>query len=414
VPAVEGESRFAVEADLTQARLDKLVPGWLKPAGKQARATFTAVNKPNLTRLDDFSIEAQGTQIKGTVEINDAGDIVSAQLPVFQLADGDKATLRAERGPDGALRVMMRGDVLDGRGFIKQTIAGPSNDQGGKQANNSNNNNKHKLTDLDLDVRLGAVAGFHGETLRGLDVRMSRRGGTIKSFTLAGKIGRDTAISGDLRGRQGGRNVLYIESADAGAFFRLTDTYPKIYGGEMWVAMDPPGADPQAPQDGILNIRDFSVRGESALERVAAGSNTPNGPGAANKPGVDFSRMRVEFTRTHGRFAIREGLVKGPVIGATTDGYIDYLNNEVHMRGTIVPFYGLNNMFGQIPIFGQILGGGSNEGLVGLTYEVAGPPSAPVLRVNPISVVAPGLFRKFFEFPTGAATRSQSYAEPGR
>jgi hypothetical protein len=414
VPAVEGESRFAVEADLTQARIDKLVPGWQKPPGKQARATFTAVNKPNLTRLDDFSIEAQGTQIKGTVEINEAGDIVSAQLPVFQLADGDKATLRAERGPDGALRVMMRGDVLDGRGFIKQTIAGPSNEQGGKQANKNDNSSKQKVPDLDIDVRLGAVAGFHGETLRGLDVRMSRRGGTIKSFTLAGKIGRDTAINGDLRGSKGGRNVIYIESADAGAFFRLTDTYPKIYGGEMYVAMDPPGADPQAPQEGILNIRDFSVRGEAALDGVAAGSNTPSGQGAASKRGVDFSRMRVEFTRTHGRFAIREGLVKGPVIGATTDGYIDYLNNEVHMSGTIVPFYGLNNMFGQIPIFGQILGGGSNEGLVGLTYEVAGSPSAPVLRVNPISVFAPGLFRKFFEFPTGAATRSQSYAEPGR
>ena len=56
----------------------------------------------------------------------------------------------------------------------------------------------------------------------------------------------------------------------------------------------------------------------------------------------------------------------------------------------------------------------SNEGLVGLTYQVAGSASAPQLRVNPISVFAPGLFRKFFEFPTGAATRSQSYADPGR
>jgi hypothetical protein len=419
VPSVEGESRFAVEADLTQARVDKLVPGWTKPPGRQARASFTAITRPNLTRLDDFTIEANGTQVKGTVELNDAGDVVSAQLPVFQLADGDKATLKAERGPDGALRVMMRGDVLDGRTFIKQTIAGPSTDQP-KQANNKQKPtdldlNKQKPTDLDLDIRLGTVAGFHGETVRGLDLRMSRRGGTIKSFTLNAKLGRDTAINGDLRGRPGGRNVLYVESADAGAFFRLTDTYPKIYGGEMWVAMDPPSADPQATQDGILNIRDFTVRGEATLERVAAGSNTPNGQGPANKPGVEFSRMRVEFIRSHGRFTIREGLVKGPVIGATTDGYIDYLNNEVHMRGTFVPFYGLNNMFGQIPIFGLIIGGGSNEGLVGLTYEVAGPPSAPVLRVNPISVVAPGLFRKFFEFPTsGAAARSQSYNDPSR
>jgi len=42
-----------------------------------------------------------------------------------------------------------------------------------------------------------------------------------------------------------------------------------------------------------------------------------------------------------------------------------------------------------------------------------GPPDAPVLRVNPISAVAPGLLRKFFEFPSGnPVTMPQSYAEP--
>ena len=95
--------------------------------------------------------------------------------------------------------------------------------------------------------------------------------------------------------------------------------------------------------------------------------------------------------------------MRGPLIGATAEGHIDYTREEVRMRGTFVPFFGLNNMFGQIPVFGLFLGGGSNEGLVGLTFEIVGPPGAPVLRVNPISVVAPGLMRKFFEFPTGAA-----------
>jgi hypothetical protein len=400
VPAIEGDCRFAVEADLTQARLDKLIPGWLKPAGRSARATFTTITRPQLTRIEDLAIESQGTSVKGTVEINDLGEIVSANLPVFNLSDGDKATLRAERGPDGALRVMMRGDVYDGRGFVKQTMAGSSSNQ-----------SKQKSQDIDLDLRIGTVAGFHGETARGVDLRMSRRGGVIKSFTLNAKLGRDTPLNGDLRGRTGGRNVLYIETADAGSFFRFTDAYPKIQGGEMWVAMDPPG-DQQTPQDGILNIKDFSVRGETVLERAAA-STAPTAQ-ASNRGGVEFSRMRVEFTRTHGRFSIREGLVKGPMIGATTEGYIDYVKDEVHMRGTFVPFYGLNNMFGQIPIFGLFLGNGSNEGLVGLTYEVAGSPGAPVLRVNPISVLTPGLMRKFWEFPTGAANRPQSYADPGR
>ena len=144
-------------------------------------------------------------------------------------------------------------DVFDGRGFIKSSMGGPS----GEQA-------KQKSQDVDIDLRLGTVAGFHGETVRGVDLRMSRRGGIIKSFTLNAKLGRDTPLNGDLRGRAGGRNVLYIETADAGSFFRFSDTYPKIFGGEMWVAMDPPTGDSLAPQDGILNIRDFTVRGEPA------------------------------------------------------------------------------------------------------------------------------------------------------
>ena len=291
----------------------------------------------------------------------------------------------------------LRGDVFDGRGFVKSSMTGAASSK-----------QKHDK-DIDLDVKLGTVLGFHGETLRGLDLRVSRRGGAITSLALNAKLGRDTPLIGDVRGRgNNGRPVVFIETNDAGAFFRFNDIYPKIVGGEMWVALDPQSAD-RAPQEGILNIRDFAVRGEAALDRVAAAPQQPGGP----SPGVEFSRLRVDFTRSLGRFTIRDGLVKGPVIGATVDGYIDYHRDEVRMRGTFVPLYGLNNMFGQIPIFGLFLGG-SNEGLLGVTYEVVGPPSAPVLRVNPISAVAPGLLRKFFEFPSGNDPAPQSYAEPDR
>ena len=108
------------------------------------------------------------------------------------------------------------------------------------------------------------------------------------------------------------------------------------------------------------------------------------------------------------------GHLRGPVVGATIEGHIDYAANDVRMRGTFVPLYGINNAFGQIPIVGLFLGG-EKEGMFGLTYEVVGPPEAPALRVNPISAVAPGLLRKFFEFPSSnaaTATIPQSYAAP--
>jgi len=395
VAAREGDSRFGIEADLTQARVDNLLPGWAKSPGEGARASFTMVSKPGGTRFEDLVVEAPNTSVKGTVEVDSAGDVVSASFPVFSLSTRDRTNLKAERASDGTLRVTVRGDVYDGRGFIKSAMGAAS---GSKQ--------KHDK-DIDLDVKLGAVVGFHGETLRGLDLRLSRRSGVITSLSLNGKLGRDTPLLGSLRERSN-RQVVFIETNDAGAFFRFNDIYPKIFGGEMWVALDPQTAD-RSPQEGILNVRDFAVRGEGALDRVAAAPQQ-NG----QSPGVEFSRLKVEFTRSLGRFTIRDGLVKGPVIGATVDGYIDYHRDDVRMRGTFVPLYGLNNMFGQIPIFGQLLGG-SNEGLLGVTYEVVGPTSSPVLRVNPISAVAPGLLRKFFEFPSGnGPVAPQSYADPGR
>jgi len=217
----------------------------------------------------------------------------------------------------------------------------------------------------------------------------------IKAFQLNGKIGRDTPVMGDIRGKAQGREVLYLETNDAGALFRFTDIYKKMVGGRMWLAMDPPTSDAASAQEGLLNVRDFSVKGEAALDRVVA-----NGP-AAGSNGVGFSRMRAEFSRQSGQLTIRDGILSGPTVGATIEGSINYPASQVRMSGTFVPMYGLNNMFGQIPIVGLLLGGGSNEGLIGITYEVVGTPGAPVLRVNPISAMAPGVFRKIFEFGTG-------------
>jgi len=257
---------------------------------------------------------------------------------------------------------------------------------------NANSKPRKAGIDFELDAKLGTLMGLKGEALRNVDLRMSRRGGTLRSLALNARIGGDGALTGEMRGRPGERQLVYIESTDAGALFRFTDVYSRMVGGQMWIAMDPPNADGIA-QDGLLNVSEFAVRGEAALDRIVAGA--PDGAGN----GVQFSRMRVGFTRAPGKMSIHEGLVSGPAIGATIDGVMDYANNDLHMRGTFVPLYGLNSAFGEIPIVGFLLGG--KEGLIGsMTYEVVGSPGAPVLHVNPISMVAPGFVRKFLEFPS--------------
>src|SRR6195256_5601433 len=257
------DSRMGVEADLTALKLDNILPGWVKSPGKSSRAVFNGVQKPQSTRLEDIVVDGGGVSIKGSIEVDQNGDLMNANFPTYSPSDGDKASLKADRGADGVLKVTMRGDVFDGRGFLKSAISGKEADP----------KTKAKNIDLDVDLKLCAVAGFNGEAVRAVDVKLSRRNGIIKSFALSGKLGRDTPLTGDLRRPAQGREVIYLETNDAGAFFRFNDFYSKVVGGQLQLTMDPPTAEPKT-RDGLINIRNFSVKGEASLDRIAAGGPT--------------------------------------------------------------------------------------------------------------------------------------------
>ena len=242
-------------------------------------------------------IEGSGTLVKGTIEFDDKGEVVSANLPTFALSDGDKVNVKADRGNDGQLKVTVRGEVYDGRGFVKSQLSSSSREQ----------KSHSQGPDFDLDAKLGAVAGFNGEAIRAVDARVSRRGGQIRAFNLNGKLGVDTPLKGDLRGRGDNRQVVYLETNDAGSLFRFTDTYAKMFGGQMWLAMDAPTGD-QSPQDGTLNIREFIVRGEAGLDKVvewSARRRSQWGPIHAPAGRVHAQPWKAGATRRRGARADR-------------------------------------------------------------------------------------------------------------
>jgi hypothetical protein len=391
VGSSDRESRYQIEADLKDSKISELLPGWWKQAGKATKVSFTAIDRPQIMRFDDIVIEGPGTLVKGMIELDSNNEIVLASFPTFALSDGDKATLRADRAPDGSLKVTMRGELFDGRGFIKSATSSSSGDKA--KASPSSR-------DFDLDIKLGTVTGYNVEALRGLELRMSRRNGHVRTFGMTGRLGPNSSLMGDLRTYPGGRRVIYMESNDAGALLRFTDVYSRVVGGQVWAAMDPPTAD-HLPQEGVVNVRDFSIRGEQQLERVAANNaadpNRSGGTAQSFGAGVTFTRMRAEFTRSPGKLSVRDGVVWGPAMGATIEGTLDYTRDNVGMRGTFVPAYALNNLLARVPIVGLFMGG-QNEGIFGMTYEVVGPVSNATLRVNPMSMMAPGFLRKIFEF----------------
>lgn len=378
-------TRANIELDLTAARITDLVPGLTKPPGKPLKARFASTDAGKTVRINDLVLDGSGTLVRGSIEIADNGDILNANFPTFQLSDGDKASLVANRSGD-VLKVKINGEVIDARGIMKSLVG-----SGGPAPKNSP---KARNQDVDVDATVGAITGNNGEVLRQFNLSVGRRGTDLRSFALTARAGREGTVSGDIR-PVSGRSALMLTTSDAGAVLRFLDIYSKIDGGELWVITDPPrGGD--APQEGSISLRDFVLRGESGLDILASAARDSSG---RSEPGTAaFQKAQAKFTRTPGAITIRDGAIFGPVAGATMDGTIDFAAERIAIRGTYVPAYGLNNMFSKIPIIGMLLTGGPNEGLLGVTFEIVGPLSGPRLTVNPLSAVAPGFLRKMFEF----------------
>ncbi|MFG1431700.1 DUF3971 domain-containing protein [Xanthobacter sp. V2C-8] len=400
------DTRATIEVDLTSARISDLIPGLSKPAGKPLKARFTMDDKGRSVRLNDLVMEGSGTRLEGGLELSDSGDLLSAQFPVFQLSDGDKASLSAEKAGD-VLKIHLNGAMMDARGIMKSLMSTP-----GAPAAGARRPQQAKLPDVDLDAKVGALTGNNGEVMRQFDLRLSRRGVVISDLDLSAKVGRDGSLAGkirdwknEIRDWRGSGPALQMATTDAGALLRFLDIYPKMQGGEAWMVVDPPRSD-DTPQEGVMHLRNFFVKGEPGLTQLS--SAVRDSSGNIVDGSAAFEKAETRFVRTPGKINLKEGAIWGTSAGVTFDGTLDFAANRVSMRGTFVPAYALNNMFSKLPVLGMFLGGGPNEGLLGVTFEVVGPMSGPTLRVNPISAVAPGFLRKIFEF------RDSNDAPPSR
>ncbi len=370
---------FDVEADLSRATIDGFLPGWTKPAGRPGKLTVRVAPGDDQTRFSKINLSAAPVSVTGELATGKDGALLSAKFDSFKISPGDD--LRVEVARDGNVyKTAVKGTAIDLRPFIKSFMSGSQAD----------------TQDTDLDLKAANAIGFGEEKASGLDLRLSRRGQGLTDFRFSGQIGR-ADVNGALDHQ--GRPLITLQTSDAGAFLRFTDLYEHMVSGNMVLRLTPS----VGSQAGAVAIRDFSLRNEEALARIFAEAPPPqasaNGAGAAplTPAEAQFNRMQASFVRNAGRLDVREALIVGNQAGITLSGLVDFGKNAQSLTGTFVPAYGLNNAFSKVPLFGPLLGGGTNEGLLGVNFRVTGSLTRPDVSVNPLSAMTPGFLRKLFD-----------------
>lgn len=382
--------RARVELDLSAAAID--IPGITKPPGQPGKIAFAVAANESTTSLDQIVVDAGPVQARGKMELGPGFSLISATFPQLKLSSGDEIRVDAT-GAGDTVKVVVRGTSLDARPFLKSLIFDPP--KGNAETGIGDvHDTQSQAKEIEFDVKTDSLNGNNNRTISGAELLFSKRGRQIQQFSFSGAFGAEQISTNLVAGAPAPRLTLVCD--DAGSLLSFLDLYNHMERGRLSVGML---LEPDVTT-GVLVITNFVLRDEPALRRlVAEGTQNSDASGRVRKintNAVAFNKLQVRFQRDGTRLALSEGTMNGDAIGLTVDGAVDYVRDVVDMKGTFVPVYSLNNIFAKIPLVGPILGGGSEEGLIGLNYRINGLASAPTLSVNPLSAIAPGIFRQIF------------------
>lgn len=385
------ENRSHFEADLGPTRLVLGQLGWTKGAGVPAKATFDLLDDDKGLHIDNFVLESEGVALRGALLLDRDRNLVSADFGKVSLHKGDDAKLKVTRGTDKILTVAIDAPIFDVRGLLQAA----RKTSGGPDVSASDT-----IGEMVVKIKAGKLIGFNDTTLTDVVVDARHRGGAISTLEGKARTVGGRSFSATIKAEADHRRFT-ATTEDAGSVLSFLDLFDRIREGKLVVSarLGAPGV-----AEGVLRLGDFRLMEEPKSGRVAQARETADGIRQIELRRVefdrstDFDRASVRFSQRDGVINVAEALAKGKSVGATATGQIDLNNSRVSLSGTYIPAFGLNNLVGRIPILGAIAGAGSNEGLVGITFRIVGPIENPILQINPLSAVAPGIFRKVFEF----------------
>ena len=349
--------------DLNRLILSAPPLGWSKSAGRTGELEVLAtLSEPPV--VDQIRLSAPGLEAEGAISLNPDGSLDRAVFSNVRV--GDWFNGQVDLVGRGASRPMDVA-VLGGRLDIRRSDVGASSGKGNGR----------------LDVALNRLVISDGISLTGLRGDFDPNRGLAGRFSA--RVNRSTPVSGRLAPSEHG-TAVFLTSENGGAVLRDAGILANAHGGALELTLTPRNR--EGYYDGKLTIKDMRVRDAPALAELLSAVSIIGFLEQLDGTGIAFSNVSAEFVLTPDRVVVTGSRAVGASLGLTMDGEYDLATHQMKMQGVITPIYIINGV-------GQLVSR-RGEGLFGFSYRLNGASSDPQVRVNPLSILAPGFLRDLF------------------
>lgn len=377
---VKGEGQGQVVIDLTKDQPGKLslvsdlnriglsIPevAWSKPAASTGalRAEVTLGATPRVDRLE---LQAAGLAAKGTVKMRAGGGLDLARFDEVAVKDWFKGGVEIKgRGPGKDVALTVTGGTADLR-RMPDASARKSSGRGGVPIT------------LQLD-RLRVSDEISFDNFAG---SFSQKGGMNGSFTAM--VNGQAAVSGTVVPSAKG-SAVRLQSKDAGATLAAAGLFSSARGGTLDLQLTP--RDSNGSYDGVAKLSNIRVRNASVLAELLNAVSVVGLLEQLNGAGIVFNTAEANFLLTPKAVQVHRGSAIGASLGVSMAGVYQSGNGALSMQGVVSPVYMLNGIGAMFTRRG--------EGVFGFNYTLRGTADDPLVEVNPLSILTPGMFREIF------------------
>ncbi|HEY7978734.1 MAG TPA: AsmA-like C-terminal domain-containing protein [Rhizomicrobium sp.] len=400
--------RANMTMDLTPTTVSMDIVNYRKAPGVPATAQMSAqfaddggINSETMT------ITGAGLNVRGTINFGANGDLARVDLPMVRAGANNDFAIVYSDTVAGGLDVNVRGHSADGTGLGRRKAA---------QVNNSPPETPRNPA-FHYSIHLDRVVMRDNVSLSNFSLDTAGAGTSPQTLSLSSSLGK-SKIAGSITPSAEGRHVA-LTSDDTGSLLKGLFGFESMKGGDLNVnaTLSPVAqAKSKSPLDyaGTVVITDFKITNQPFLARLFAAGSLLGVVDLLRGEGITFDKFEVPFRAQNDSITIHDARAAGPALGITADGYIDRAHNQIALKGTLAPVYGLNSVLGAIPILGDVFVSKKGEGIIGMTYSVSGDADQPSLSVNPLSALAPGIFRRIFEGSMPVAPQPAAPAQPSQ
>lgn len=354
------------ESDLTGIEFNVPQVNWRKTASGVGALAFSMILSQPI-EVGQMTLKAPDLRAVGQLTLTPDAKFERLNISNLEIAQWLKAPVSIiGRGANQPPKIVVNGGIMDLRRLPQ---SGPRHGRTGPM-------------EVSFD-RLQVSRGIALDDFKGIFVAGKGLKGTFN-----GSLNGTASVTGTLIPRDG-RSAIFLNSDDAGAALKAAKLFRKVSGGKLQLSLEPHSV--AGTYDGVLKITDTRLKNAPFMAEILNVISVVGLLEQLGKSGILFTEVDVEFRLTPEQLIVTRSSAIGPSMGLSLDGYYDLARRVMDLQGVLSPIYILNGIASII--------GRKGEGFIGVNFNLKGNADQPLVIVNPLSALTPGLLRELFRRP---------------